>query len=141
MRCFGWMGGLGVRAWGLGCSLPVIPSTARDLLSAPPARSLAALGMTSEPGGHAGPDCCPNRAHPAPSPKEPTPKPPPHATHPPPPPPNPNPTNTNTYNTPPNPNPTQPHHQLYPSTKRHNHNSTTITTPPTNRAHRNTTRN
>src|SRR3546814_13656454 len=65
MRCFGWMGGLGVRAWGLGCSLPVIPSTARDLLSAPPARSLAALGMTSEPGGHAGPDCCPNRAHPA----------------------------------------------------------------------------
>src|SRR3546814_20150235 len=81
MRCFGWMGGLGVRAWGLGCSLPVIPSTARDLLSAPPARSLAALGMTSEPGGHAGPDCCPNRAHPAPNPQEPPPTPTPHPHH------------------------------------------------------------
>src|SRR3546814_19264355 len=75
MRCFGWMGGLGVRAWGLGCSLPVIPSTARDLLSAPPARSLAALGMTSEPGGHADPDCCPNRARPAPAPRSQSPPP------------------------------------------------------------------
>src|SRR3546814_2293659 len=95
MRCFGWMGGLGVRAWGLGCSLPVIPSTARDLLSAPPARSLAALGMTSEPGGHAGPDCCPNRAHPAPAPRPQT-TPNPH------PPPNPKPTPPTTHHHQPN---------------------------------------
>src|SRR3546814_1947273 len=98
--------GLGSVGGWLGGSLPVIPSTARDLLSAPPARSLAALGMTSEPGGHAGPDCCPHRAHPAPQPHL---TPPPPATHPTPPNSHPHkPPPTNQSNIPPNP-PTQSH--------------------------------
>src|SRR3546814_1141730 len=120
MRCFGWMGGLGVRAWGLGCSLPVIPSTARDLLSAPPARSLAALGMTSEPGGHAGPDCCPNRAHPAPNPQHNTnTHHTPHTIHP-------HPTHTLTHQpeTPPH-QPPSPHHLTHPTHNTHRHTPTT----------------
>src|SRR3546814_10475789 len=132
MRCFGWMGGLGVRAWGLGCSLPVIPSTARDLLSAPPARSLAALGMTSEPGGHAGPDCCPNRAHPAPKPPYPPPQTPPTQPHPPHPHHTPTPPKQNPQQTPPH----HPPHNTNPPATPHPHTPTPTTTNTTHTTHK-----